>query len=123
MPTQLCPNCGSSIDISIYISGQQIPCPRCSLTIVVVRADVSQMRQQRPTTSGRVKVVGAVATEPESAPATPAKPPTGPTRLYGEGSRDSRDGDSHGLEGEVATVVRPMLNVPGYELLQVIGRG
>jgi len=102
MPTQPCPNCGLAIDTSVFVSGQKIPCPRCALSIEISRSDVASRR-----VAGGISVKPLAATEPTH-PADSR--PTSDTRLFGSGEPG-------------ATAVRPQLNVPGYQLVQVIGRG
>ncbi len=40
--TQRCPNCQLAHDVSVYVSGQRLPCRRCGLKFEVVRNDVPQ---------------------------------------------------------------------------------
>ena len=132
MPTQRCPNCGHTLDTSVFVSGQRVPCPSCQLSIEIIRADVSQLRAARPSSMDKMPKVELPKVEParagaatEAAAAVRVGTPQKGTEVYGGPlpgvslpppvpNPDSETGP---------TVVRNAISVPGYALLQVLGRG
>ncbi|MBI3181370.1 MAG: serine/threonine protein kinase [Myxococcales bacterium] len=134
MTSQACPNCQTPHDVSVYVSGQRIRCS-CGIHFEVRRSDVSTIPRRpsgnHPTAPGGrmegnvvpLPVGAAAGTLRPGSSATPeleppiAKPPpplgSSPLTLEVSG------------EGELAeTFVAPALPaLPGYELIEVLGRG
>ncbi|MHB8419173.1 MAG: serine/threonine-protein kinase [Myxococcales bacterium] len=63
---QRCPNCREAHDVSVYVTGQRIPCKRCGLKFDVVRGDVPP----RPQPSNRPSPAVAAPLPPRKAVAT-----------------------------------------------------
>lgn len=98
---QACPNCGKVHDIGIYVSGQQLQCA-CGIRFEVKRGDV---KSSAPTAGGgkAPSQVGVdVALEHTVASSRPAEPD---------------DDDEEPTNASVAP------RVPGYELLELLGKG
>jgi serine/threonine-protein kinase len=68
--TQRCPNCQLSYDVSVYVTGQRLPCKRCGLKFEVVRNDVPQ----RSDAAAKAAPVASPVAKPATVPASP-KPP------------------------------------------------
>jgi len=106
---QACPNCGKVHDISVYVSGQQLTCA-CGIRFEVKRTDVRgsmapPKKEPLPTVSARPAPQGA----PSSVPVDVVLENT-----VASGSQPNA--------GNVTTVSNPP-SVPGYELLELLGRG
>lgn len=100
--SQTCPNCGAAHDVSVYVSGQRMLC-RCGIRFEVVRADTSGVS---PTGADRgrhssVPARGDPARLSAADGAAAAKTPAGPDSTF---------------------VAKPV-SVPGYELVELLGRG
>lgn len=101
--TQTCPNCLTSHDVSVYVTGQKLLC-RCGIHFEVRRVDVSILS---PASALEAKLsVPEVGFEPTVTP---------PNR--GQGKSD----DHRPFNTAVAPIER--IEIPGYELLEVLGRG
>ncbi len=98
--SQACPNCGRQHDVSVYVSGQQLQCA-CGIRFEVSRGDVGGNR----TVNGRGEPVS-----PEFAVTVASSRPRPSDHL-----RDD--------EEEEATVLSPHPTVPGYELIELLGKG
>jgi serine/threonine protein kinase len=151
MITQSCPNCERTHDISVYVSGQRVLC-RCGIRFEVRRNVVTTVGS-RPTIeempavqlaatgvagSARPRDEGAVAVVPSPQEALPTMPGGGvlpPSRplmvdldvssatvLRGshvqEEPRARPDSDTH-----ETFVGRGKVELPGYELLELLGQG
>ena len=137
---QRCPNCHEPHDISVHVTGQRIPCRRCGLRFEVLRRDV--VASEEDGSAGRRAEAArpehsreedgsagrrAEAARPEhsktlgSPPTTPAAPlPSYLEQTVPQG----RTAAGSGLFGapSIAESARP-LEIPGFELIEVIGRG
>lgn len=121
MITQSCPNCGRTHDVSVYVSGQRLLC-RCGIRFEV----------RRNLTAGTNSVV--VPSPQEAIPTVPGGgvvPPSQPlmvdldvssaTVLKGSQVLEPRDDKDPTLDGTL--VAHGKVELPGYELLEVLGRG
>jgi serine/threonine-protein kinase len=97
MTTQACPNCGTIHDTGIYVTGQKLLC-RCGIRFEVRRTDVSMA--PRSTRTGSEAVA--------------AQPPD-PGLFFDKTSIRVPAGSEPGKG--------PPLQLPGYELLEILGRG
>lgn len=140
MITQACPNCARTHDVSVYVSGQRLLC-RCGIRFEV-RRNVPSTVGSRPTMPevGAVSAVGAassgaVPSPQEALPTTPGggvAPPSQPLMVeldvssatvmraseLGEPPRRSTEVDLGGT-----FVSQGKVELPGYELIEVLGRG
>jgi serine/threonine-protein kinase len=94
MPVQICPNCETAHDVSIYVTGQRVLCT-CGIRFEVNRGDVS----------GPGTVPGRPRRQDEPASNAGPAPATAPGEL-----------------GDGTFVAKPS-SVPGYELCELLGRG
>ncbi len=103
---QACPNCTKLHDIGIYVSGQQVLCS-CGIRFEVRRSDVKNGPVKPETTvNGR----GGVEFKSE------------PVDLQFEHTfASNKPEDEPNDEGP--TTVAPAPNVPGYELVELLGKG
>lgn len=116
--TQSCPNCGKAHDVAVYVSGQQLTCS-CGIRFEVQRTDVRASmappkREPQPTVSARP---GATAQQPPP-------PPAGTSSLPVEVSLEKTvaSGSEGGAKGnETSVAIAPA--VPGYELVELLGKG
>jgi predicted Ser/Thr protein kinase len=139
MSTQSCPNCERTHDVSVYVSGQRVLC-RCGIRFEVRRGDVSSV-------GTRGTAVGASASREGSPGATAARapqdanptlpgggvaPPSQPLMVELDVSeatvvKGSQVGAAAQAEGEQdpdrTFVSQGRVELPGYELLEVLGRG
>lgn len=97
--TQTCPNCQRVHDISVYVSGQRLSCP-CGIKFEVHRTDVSSLSVASSKTD---KLAGF---EPTLSPSRNKEPPAGAVAPT----------------GTFAVAAAPP-SIPGYELLEVLGKG
>ncbi len=101
---QPCPNCGKLHDVGVYVSGQQIVCT-CGIRFEVKRSDVKAglTKSEVHTVNARPAVAAAeVPLENTFASSKPRSP-------------ESTD------EQQTSLNVRPQ--VPGYELVELLGKG
>jgi len=121
MTTQLCPNCGRTHDVSVYVSGQRVLC-RCG-----IRFDV-----RRNVGTGQNSVV--VPSPQEAIPTVPGggvAPATQPlmvdldvsTVTVMKGSQVAEHKPERDLALDGTFVSHGKVDLPGYELLEVLGRG
>jgi predicted Ser/Thr protein kinase len=104
MATQTCPNCQRAHDVKVYVTGQKILCG-CGIRFDVRRTDVTARTvNHRPSRN------------PLDSP-LPAEPTYIP-RSSAAGAAAALD-----LEVEDTATSAPALEVPGYELGQLLGRG
>jgi serine/threonine-protein kinase len=91
---QRCPVCSTQNDVSVYVSGQKARCAKCGIAFVVARPDI-------PSVSKPPSQPSRPAAGPPPIPAAPAAvPPADETQVLAS---------------------NPV--VPGYEILEVIGKG
>ncbi|KFE70503.1 serine/threonine-protein kinase [Hyalangium minutum] len=138
MITQACPNCARTHDVSVYVSGQRLLC-RCGIRFEVRRNAVSTVGS-RPTMPEMVAMQlpsagGGVPSPQEALPTTPGggvAPPSGPLMVELDVSsatvmRASEVEESPRRSTEVdlggTFVSQGKVELPGYELLEVLGRG
>lgn len=103
--TQACPNCARVHDTSVYVSGQQITCA-CGIRFEVRRTDVK----------------GSMAPDGRTLAARPAalgSPPPVPSEVEIDLAATT---SSPRAPGDTA-IAEPTPQVPGYELLELLGRG
>lgn len=115
--TQQCPNCGKVHDTSVYVSGQQLACS-CGIRFEVKRTDVRASmapprREPQPTPAARPSAMAA--------PGAPGEPSSVPVEValahtVASGSRDGTPADHQ-------TTVSTPPTVPGYQLLELLGKG
>lgn len=103
--SQPCPNCQRLHDISVYVTGQKISCA-CGIRFEVARTDVSAAPKAASTLEGRGR-------DGEGAP--DALLPT-----LAPGSRPTVASSPGALEAQGAA---PGPLIPGFELLEVLGKG
>lgn len=119
--TQSCPNCQRAHDVSVYVTGQKIVCG-CGIRFEVRRSELPA-KPSRPTPATKE------ATPPEP-PGPPVPTPQGevvevalappePVSLGPTLSPSQRAG----VEPKPTTVGDKPPELPGYELLELIGRG
>ncbi|MBI5547672.1 MAG: serine/threonine protein kinase, partial [Deltaproteobacteria bacterium] len=122
---QKCPNCERTHDVSVYVTGQRLRCT-CGIHFEVRRPDV---RPTLPPTGSRVSARGGSnalgsgseptalrpSLEPVPAPTEPAPPPPA-----ADPTRPDRGGSSNAL---APTAVVKRAEVPGYELVELLGKG
>ena len=110
MPKQACPNCGLTVDVKVYVSGQRVKCERCAIHFEVRRSDAS--------------VIGtrAVAGGEDGPPI--AIEPASPTGLEKTQLR-LVENDAPTEPPLNPTLIRPApkVELPGLELLEILGRG
>jgi serine/threonine-protein kinase len=103
---QACPNCGKLHDIGVYVSGQPLVCT-CGIRFEVQRSDVKTSavaKTELPATTANARGPGAqVALEKTFASSKPHPPP------------DDFDDEPTGVP------IGP--TVPGYELVELLGKG
>ncbi|HUB06662.1 MAG TPA: serine/threonine-protein kinase [Myxococcales bacterium] len=141
--TQRCPNCREPHDVSVYVSGQRIPCRRCGLKFDVVRSDVppraSSLDRPSPAVAAPLPPRKAVVTAPWGEKADPpATAPLGVARplpaftstpAARPAAREAQRSLPVSLEetaapGAAAAPAGPTPPaIPGFELLAVVGRG
>jgi len=143
MITQSCPNCERTHDVSVYVSGQRLLC-RCGIrfevrrnvaTTVGSRVTVPEMELVQLPTGAGADPSGIVPSPQESLPTTPGggvAPPSQPlmveldvssaTVMRGsQAEGEPRRSTEVDLDGTF--VSQGKVELPGYELLEVLGRG
>jgi serine/threonine-protein kinase len=108
--TQTCPNCQRVHDVSVYVSGQRVLC-QCGIHFEVRRVDVQNQNPTRP-----VRMIGGQS-PPKPSPQPPGpgaglEPTVKPPSRGGAAAPDAPDGAPN-----------PPPSLPGYELLELIGKG
>ncbi|GMU58331.1 MAG: hypothetical protein AMXMBFR34_00940 [Myxococcaceae bacterium] len=103
--TQSCPNCGKVHDTGVYVSGQQVACA-CGIRFEVKRTDV------RPSMAPPRREAPATVQDRPGSSSLPVEVALENTVASGSGKADAN----------VTTVAIPP-QVPGYELLELLGRG
>ena len=112
--TQACPNCQRRHDISVYVSGQKINCA-CGIRFDVARTDVSLApppRSSAPTAAQRSK----------ERPLT-EQPGPGPDGLLPTLAPGSKPTALTVNLDPNAVMPGPGPSIPGYELIEVLGKG
>ena len=104
---QACPNCGKLHDIGVYVSGQQLVCS-CGIKFEVRRSDV---KKPDTTLNARGNGNGASAAAPSSG--IPIE-----LELTVASSKPENE-----LPDDSSTRVGPAPQVPGYELVELLGKG
>lgn len=110
---QNCPNCGKLHDVGVYVSGQQLVCS-CGIKFEVKRSDVQKTQVGRPS---------QMLTSPAG-----GTPPVQGVTVAGDGAgleqtfASSKPKDA-GFEDDEPTKVPPGAQVPGYELVELLGKG
>ncbi|MFL5349672.1 MAG: serine/threonine-protein kinase [Hyalangium sp.] len=147
MITQTCPNCERTHDISVYVSGQRLLC-RCGIRFEV-RRSVASTVGSRPT-MGEMPTVQAMATvipgggEPGNEPVVPAPqepqltvpgggvaPASRPlmldldvnTATLVKGSQLAHEASLGVADPNATAISRGKVELPGYELLELLGQG
>jgi serine/threonine-protein kinase len=121
MITQSCPNCARTHDVSVYVSGQRLLC-RCGIRFEVRRnvaatganSVVPSPQEAVPTTPG-----GGVA--PPSQPLMVDLDVSTATVVRGSQAPEPRADPELALDGTF--VSHGKVELPGYELMEVLGRG
>ena len=141
--TQRCPNCREPHDISVYVTGQRVPCRRCNLKFEVVRSDVpprgSSGDRLSPALAAQLPPRKPVVTAPwgdppEPPPEAPAPgiarpmsvftstPAARPAALLKSEPVSLEETITPGAQGGTPAKPPPP-PIPGFELLAVVGRG
>jgi hypothetical protein len=148
MIPQACPNCQTVHDVSVYVTGQRLLC-RCGIRFEVRRTDVSSAPRggsNMPTVieGQRTPKPGTAAAEPsepleisraperppppvasqiaDAAPAMLEPPITGLERTAIRSNAAPPNG-VEGLEQTFLSSQAQPVEIPGYELQEVLGRG
>ena len=116
--TQICPNCQRVHDTSIYVSGQRVLCS-CGIRFDVMRTDVSMVPTRAMTVAGPPPppVAATVQSQPPAPPVEVAPPPVASDVLEPTVAPPTRQSST----GQSPPPNAPI--IPGYELLQVLGKG
>jgi hypothetical protein len=106
---QACPNCGLTIDVKVYVSGQRVRCERCSIHFEVRRSDGSMI-------GSKVAVNAPEPIEIEAAT---------PSMIERTFLRPVPSNDAITDTGNQPTALRPTpaVELPGLELIEILGRG
>jgi serine/threonine protein kinase len=139
MSTQSCPNCERTHDVSVYVSGQRVLC-RCGIRFEVRRGNQAPAANSAaPNTAvpgpQQEPLVGPIGVTPSAQGMAPTQPgvmrvgePAGAdaadaaTMVRGSQPDTSVHGEEDpGLNSTFASA--PRLELPGYELLRILGRG
>ena len=127
MRTQPCPNCNAANDIGVYVSGQRARCPDCGIHFEVRRSEALTPLQRSPVTAG-----GAVrARAPDSDAAilvgdeVVSEPPGDSDAALSNVVPLRRDAPQNTDEYGKTVIRQPgsRIDVPGYELVQLLGQG
>ncbi len=116
---QSCPNCGAVHDVSVYVSGQRLRC-RCGLHFAVERADVRRSIVSGP---GRAASVAAPPGPPVPTRVDRTERLEKPGPPVASGASISREAPRDGEEELAPTAVARSIQLPGYELVEVLGKG
>ena len=108
---QACPNCGNLHDVSVYVSGQQIVCT-CGIRFEVKRGDVKSVGTKAEVGRSEVNTVNA-RTPVQRGEEVPLENTFASSKPRPPG--ESTDEQLTSLN------VRPQ--VPGYELVELLGKG
>ncbi len=100
--SQACPNCARVHDVGVYVSGQRLTCG-CGISFEVVRSDV------KPTADSKVSTLNERKAQKSALDA-------------GGGLDKTVASSSAKPEGQTQVLVPPKA-VPGYELLELLGKG
>ncbi len=136
MIRQSCPNCAAVHDVGVYVTGQKVLC-RCGIRFEVRRTDVSQVGGRVPSAIAPAAGLSPVPTvgpprsrvspaEPAPSPLPPpvAEPPVNgapPANAVVEGLGPEPEPVPEGDRTFISSSTR--IHIPGYELIQVLGRG
>src|SRR5215472_12167957 len=93
MTTQACPNCGRAHDVAVYVSGQKVLCS-CGIRFEVIRKDVANASRPAQENGGATGASAGAA---------------------------KADGSPESLEQTFVAGAR--LEIPGYELRELLGKG
>jgi len=93
MTTQACPNCGRAHDVAVYVSGQKVLCS-CGIRFEVIRKDVANASRPAQENGGATGASAGAA---------------------------KADGTPESLEQTFVAGAR--LEIPGYELRELLGKG
>lgn len=109
---QSCPNCGKLHDVGVYVSGQQLVCS-CGIKFEVKRSDVQKTTVGRPS---------QMLTSPAA-----GTPPVQGVTIAVEGGLENTFASSKPNAGDFdddePTKVPLGASVPGYELVELLGKG
>ena len=111
---QKCPVCATSNDVSVYVSGQKARCTKCGLAFVVVRPDIP----------AAVKTPSPQSQKPVPPPAAADGNkvlPHGGGPGSGGGRKATPSGRRDPADETMVLASNPV--IPGYEILEVIGKG
>jgi serine/threonine-protein kinase len=132
MSTQSCPNCERTHDVSVYVSGQRVLC-RCGIRFEVRRGNLSSVGTRAAAPGNTVVGQGASASPGEAPPGglevivSPAQQPGGDmagAATLVRGSQAQTGGHAEEEPGLDGTFVSgPRVELPGFELLRILGRG
>lgn len=125
MTKQTCPNCGLTQDVGVYVSGQRVTC-RCGIRFEVVRQDVAALRNSL--------IARESAGRMEPAPGQGVDVGDAPTVVGGSSKERVLPASARWPESKVSGVTRapdeaatwvsaPRPELPGFELLELLGRG
>lgn len=108
MKTQGCPNCHVAVDVTVFVSGQRVRCTGCGIHFEVRRSDASMIAQRIASGAPTAVPHGGAAVHPGVAVDVEA---TQLRMIQG------------GAPSEANAASRLPDELPGYELLEVLGRG
>ncbi len=115
MIDQQCPNCFKRVDVSIYVSGQKVRCPRCRVPFVVTRASGTPLPISAPPAQA------AAALEPAPLPSRARfEAKTTPSRPV-----HALRADGQPVSNAEAPVPPPpdAPEIPGYRIDALLGQG
>jgi serine/threonine protein kinase len=111
---QTCPNCGKLHDVGVYVSGQQLLC-ECGIRFEVRRGDVKPAAEARPS---QLVTAGGAVVQPE-----PKVPSSVEVVLENTLASSSAQRVIDDEPDEEITSVAKSPQVPGYELVELLGKG
>lgn len=118
MPSQTCPNCSAHHDVAVYVTGQRIACRRCGIKFDVRRSDVTSLGH-RPGGEGASAEGEGMPELRELQPASDQPPAPRP----GERGAEPPIAEGGSDKTFISTSPPRELEIPGYELLELLGRG
>lgn len=121
MITQSCPNCGRTHDVSVYVSGQRLLC-RCGIRFEVRRNVVATgANSVVPSSQEAIPTVPGGGVAPPSQPLMVELDVGSATVVRGSQAAEPKADRELALDGTF--VSHGKVELPGYELLEVLGRG
>ncbi len=116
MPSQTCPNCGAHHDVAVYVTGQRISCLRCGIKFEVKRSDVTSLGARPLAEESEAEGAAEVAGELDAGGGIAVQ-------LRGAGLASAEPSDGGAEKTFISASPPQELEIPGYELLELLGRG